>query len=130
MNKRKIGWIGTGVMGANMCKFLLNAGYEVHIFNRTKSKANEIIEMGAKWCDSVLEVTKKSDIIFTIVGYPQDVEEVILGETGVLNNCDEGKIIIDMTTSNPKLAKRIYTLGSQKKVKSLDSPVTGGDIGG
>lgn len=126
---KKIGWIGTGVMGRSMCLHLIEAGYEVSIYNRTKEKAEELINKGAKWCLTPSEVSTNSDIIFTIVGSPHDVEEVILGANGVLSSAKKGSIIIDMTTSKPSLAKIIYERSRSKGVFSLDAPVSGGDIG-
>jgi 3-hydroxyisobutyrate dehydrogenase len=124
-----IGWIGTGVMGRSMCKRILEAGYEVNVFNRTRTKADALVESGANWCSSPGEVAGKSDIIFTIVGYPEDVESVILGEGGVLDQAEPGSVIIDMTTSTPSLAEEIYSRAKDIGVYSLDAPVSGGDIG-
>ncbi|WP_027720630.1 NAD(P)-dependent oxidoreductase [Maridesulfovibrio zosterae] len=126
---RRIGWIGTGVMGGSMCMHLLKAGNEAFVYNRTKSKAGHLIAEGAVWCDSPAEVAKNADIIFTIVGYPSDVEQTILGEDGVLANAKSGKIIVDMTTSEPALAERISSEASAKGVMALDAPVSGGDLG-
>ncbi len=128
MSKR-IGWIGTGVMGGSMCMHLLKAGNEAYVYNRTKSKADELIAEGAIWCDSPAEVAEKADIIFTIVGYPADVEQTVLGENGVLAHAESGKIIVDMTTSEPALAERIAKAAAEKGVGSLDAPVSGGDLG-
>nr|WP_245543841.1 NAD(P)-dependent oxidoreductase [Maridesulfovibrio salexigens] len=129
MMSMKIGWIGTGVMGGSMCMHLMKAGNEAFVYNRTKSKADKLLAEGATWCASPAEVAKKADIIFTIVGYPTDVEQTILGENGVLANADSGKIIVDMTTSEPALAKRIAEEATAKGVGSLDAPVSGGDLG-
>jgi 3-hydroxyisobutyrate dehydrogenase len=126
---KTIGWIGTGVMGRSMCNRILNAGYEVNVFNRTRSKADTLIESGATWRDSPGEVAKKSDVIFTIVGYPKDVESVILGDGGVLENANPGSVIVDMTTSTPTLAEKIYKKAKNMGIESLDAPVSGGDIG-
>ncbi|WP_432738738.1 NAD(P)-dependent oxidoreductase [Maridesulfovibrio sp. FT414] len=126
---RKIGWIGTGVMGGSMCMHLMKAGNEAFVYNRTKSKADALVSEGAIWCDSPAEVAKNADVIFTIVGYPKDVEETILGENGVLANAAPGKIIVDMTTSEPALAKRIAEAAAAKGVGALDAPVSGGDLG-
>ncbi|NDV24166.1 NAD(P)-dependent oxidoreductase [Desulfovibrio sp. JC022] len=125
----KIGWIGTGVMGSSMCMHLIKAGNEAYVYNRTKSKADQLVAEGATWCDSPAEVAKQADIIFTIVGYPIDVEQTILGENGVLANTDSGKIIVDMTTSEPALAQRIAEESAAKGVGTLDAPVSGGDLG-
>ncbi|WP_320171617.1 NAD(P)-dependent oxidoreductase [Maridesulfovibrio sp.] len=126
---RKIGWIGTGVMGGSMCMHLIKAGNEAYVYNRTKSKADQLIAAGAHWCDSPADVAANADIIFSIVGYPVDVEETILGENGVLNNVCPGKIIVDMTTSEPALAERIAEAAAAKGVGALDAPVSGGDLG-
>jgi 3-hydroxyisobutyrate dehydrogenase len=125
----KIGWIGTGIMGRSMCLHLLNAGYEICVYNRTKEKANDLLNKGAKWCNSPGEVAENSDIIFTIVGYPDDVREVVFGEKGILNSVRRDSIIVDMTTSEPSLAKEIYEKSKDKGINSIDAPVSGGDIG-
>ena len=125
----RVGWIGTGVMGKSMCAHILKAGYNVSVYNRTKEKAKELIDMGAFWCSNPKEVAEKCDILFTIVGFPLDVEEVYLGENGVLKTIKKKSIIVDMTTSEPSLAQRIYKEASQIGVSSLDAPVSGGDVG-
>lgn len=130
MNKNKvIGFIGIGVMGKSMARNLIEAGYTVHIFTRTKSSALELLQEGAIWEDSIRDLAKKSDVIITIVSYPTDVAEVYLGENGIINNAKEGNIIIDMTTSNPSLAIEINEKALKKGIKALDAPVSGGDIG-
>lgn len=126
---KKIGWIGTGVMGKSMCSHIMDAGHEVYVYNRTKSKADGLIKNGAVWCDNSKIVAEKSDIIFTIVGFPKDVEQVYLGNDGILTGVSEGNIIIDMTTSNPSLAEKIFNKAKQLGVSSLDAPVSGGDTG-
>lgn len=125
----KIGWIGTGVMGKSMCMHILKAGYELFVYNRTKEKAMELIEAGAKWCSNPKEVAEQSDITFTIVGFPQDVKEVYLGENGILAGIEKGSILVDMTTSEPTLAQRIYEEAKKIDVSSIDAPVSGGDVG-
>ena len=125
----KIGWIGTGIMGKSMCLHLINAGYVIYVYNRTKKKAEDLITKGAKWCNSPSEVAESSNIIFTIVGYPEDVREVILGEDGILKAAKKDSIIVDMTTSEPSSAKEIYEKSKEKGVFSIDAPVSGGDIG-
>ena len=129
MENKKIGWIGTGVMGKSMCLHLLKAGFKTSVFNRTKEKASELIENGAEWCDTPAEVARKSDIIFSIVGFPIDVEEVIMGTDGVLSAAGQGSIIVDMTTSEPSLADKIAQAAKEKGLYSLDAPVSGGDVG-
>ena len=126
---KNIGWIGTGIMGKSMCMHILNAGYKVFLYTRTKSKAEELIKKGATWTDNPRETALKSDIIFSVVGYPRDVKEAILGDNGVLAGCKSGNIIVDMSTSEPSLAKEIYNYSKEKKVSSLDAPISGGDIG-
>jgi 3-hydroxyisobutyrate dehydrogenase len=128
MNK-KIGWIGTGVMGKSMCAHILNAGYQIYVYNRTKEKAKELIDLGAVWCLNPRVVAEKCDVVFTIVGFPNDVEEVYLGENGILKSIKSGSIIVDMTTSEPSLAQKIYNEAKKLGVSSLDAPVSGGDVG-
>ena len=125
----KIGWIGTGVMGKSMCMHILKAGYKVYVYNRTKAKADELVAAGAEWCDSPEAVAEKSSYIFSIVGYPKDVREVMFGENGIFNSISKGSIIIDMTTSEPSLAEEIYKKAKAMGVSSLDAPVSGGDVG-
>jgi 3-hydroxyisobutyrate dehydrogenase len=129
MSQTSIGWIGTGVMGTSMCTHLMNAGHKAYVYNRSKGKAQPLIEKGAFWCESPAEVAGHCDTIFTIVGYPRDVEEVILGEDGVLIGAKQGSIVIDMTTSEPRLAAEIYDQAKQRGLHALDAPVSGGDIG-
>lgn len=131
MSKKQlsIGFIGTGIMGKSMIKHLINANYEMFIYNRTKEKANELIEMGANWCSSPKEVAQKANVIITMVGYPHDVEEIYFGLEGLLSNAREEAIFLDMTTSTPTLAKKIYQAAKDKGMDALDAPVSGGDIG-
>ena len=125
----KIGFIGTGVMGASIVKHLLAADYEVVVYNRTKSKTDELIEKGAVWANTPKEVTDSSDVIFTMVGYPQDVEQTYYGEQGIFSTDVAGKLLIDMTTSTPTLAQKIADTANKKSAESLDAPVSGGDLG-
>ena len=125
----KIGWIGTGVMGNAMALHLQNKGYELYVHSRTKSKCQNLIQKGAVWCTNPKELAKNCDIIFTMVGYPDDVQEVILGSSGVLLSAKKDSVLIDMTTSKPELAMKIYKKAKQKGIHSLDAPVSGGDIG-
>lgn len=125
----RIGWIGTGVMGASMAGHLQKAGYPLSVFSRTRDKALGLINGGATWCDTPGQVAAQSDITFSIVGFPQDVEQVILGHDGVLARARPDSVIVDMTTSQPSLARRIAELTQSKKVASIDAPVSGGDIG-
>lgn len=126
---KKIGFIGTGVMGKSMIRNLRKAGYELYIYNRTKEKATELIEEGAIWCESPGECAEDRDAVITIVGYPKDVEEVYFGEDGILAKASEGTYLIDMTTTSPKLSVRIYEAGKKKGLHVLDAPVSGGDVG-
>jgi len=125
----KIGWIGTGVMGSSMCGHIMAAGYQVTVFSRTRSKANRLLEQGARWASSPREVAEASDVIFSIVGFPHDVREVILGSNGALAGCEAGNIIVDMTTSEPSLALEIASAAEGPGVHSIDAPVSGGDVG-
>ncbi|MCR5834462.1 MAG: NAD(P)-dependent oxidoreductase [Selenomonadaceae bacterium] len=126
---KKIGFIGTGIMGAAMAGHLMDAGFEVSVYNRTKSKAQGLINRGAHWCETVGECAKNQDVVITIVGYPKDVEAVYLGEGGIVDSAKEGAYLIDMTTSSPILAEKIYTAAKVKKLHAVDAPVTGGDVG-
>jgi 3-hydroxyisobutyrate dehydrogenase len=125
----RVGWIGTGVMGSSMCGHLLAAGYPVRVFNRTKASADGLVEGGATWCASAAEVAAGSDVIFTIVGYPADVRAVILGPDGVLSSAQQGSIVVDMTTSEPTLAREIAEAAAGRGLEALDAPVSGGDVG-
>lgn len=126
---KKIGFIGTGVMGASIVKHLLSAGYEVHVYNRTKSKTDELVELGAILKDTPRDIAQASELIFTMVGFPEDVEEVYYSENGIFNGVQSGSILIDLTTSQPSLAKKIYETAKEKGTFSLDAPVSGGDLG-
>lgn len=125
----RIGWIGTGVMGSSMCGHLMTAGFAATVYSRTKQKAEALIAKGAGWAASPKEVAEKSDIIFSIVGFPADVREVLLGEDGALAGARSGCVLVDMTTSQPSLAVEIYDAAKAKNVHSVDAPVSGGDIG-
>ncbi|EKN65570.1 2-hydroxy-3-oxopropionate reductase [Neobacillus bataviensis LMG 21833] len=124
-----IGFIGTGVMGRSMALHLLNAGYSLVVYSRTKGKANDLLERGALWADTPKEVAEKATVIFTMVGYPTDVEEVFLGEGGLLQYSKPGSYLIDMTTSAPSLAVKIYNEAKKKEIYAIDAPVSGGDVG-
>lgn len=127
--KTKLGWIGTGVMGSSMCGHLIAAGFSATVYNRSKDKAAGLIEKGATWADTPKAVAEASDVIFTIVGFPQDVREVILGDEGVLAGSKKGNVIVDMTTSEPSLAVEIAEIAAKQGVESVDAPVSGGDVG-
>ena len=128
-DKKVLGFIGIGVMGHSMAGHLLEAGWEVHVYNRTKAKTDEIVAKGAIWEDSPAEIANKCDVVFTMVGFPKDVEETYLGEKGLVANAKEGALLIDMTTSSPSLARKIYAAGKKRGLGVLDAPVTGGDRG-
>lgn len=129
MKDTTIGFIGLGVMGRSMAGHLLAAGYEVMVFTRTKAGAADLLEKGAVWSDTVAELAEQSDIIISIVGYPADVEEIFLGDGGILANARPGTIAVDMTTSDPGLAERLYLEGREREIRVLDAPVSGGDLG-
>jgi 3-hydroxyisobutyrate dehydrogenase len=128
-NEKVIGFIGLGVMGKSMARNLLNEGFNLLIYTRTKEKATDLVEMGAKWVDSPRYVAQKANTVITMVGYPSDVEEIYLGEEGLINHCNKNTYLIDMTTSTPTLAKRIFEVANEKGLHALDAPVSGGDIG-
>jgi 3-hydroxyisobutyrate dehydrogenase len=125
----KIGWIGTGVMGSSMCGHLIDAGFQATVYNRTKKKAQGLLDKGAVWADTPRDVAAASDVVFSIVGFPSDVRGVILGDDGALAGSKSGAILVDMTTSEPSLAIEIYEAAKKKQVHSVDAPVSGGDIG-
>jgi 3-hydroxyisobutyrate dehydrogenase len=127
--KTRIGWIGTGVMGRWMCQHLMTKGYKATVYNRSKDKAKPLLEQGAAWADNPKQVAEKSDIVFAIVGFPKDVREVFLGTQGALAGSKPGTVLVDMTTSDPSLAREIYEAAKAKGVHSVDAPVSGGDVG-
>ena len=127
--KKNIAFIGTGVMGASIVKHLLKAGHEVTVYNRTKSKTDELVELGAKWAETPAKASEGQDIILTMVGYPRDVEEVFTGKDGIFQTAKAGAVAVDMTTSEPSLAEKLFEMGREKKIHMIDAPVSGGDIG-
>ena len=128
--KKIIGFIGTGVMGASIVSHLLGAGYTVNVYSRTKSKADALLEKGAIWKDSPKEVAQSSDVIMTMLGYPTDVEDVYFNKSyGITEFAKEGSLLVDLTTSTPSLAKKIYDEGKKKNLHAIDAPVSGGDVG-
>ena len=129
MSKESIAFIGIGVMGKSMAGHLLNAGYPINLYNRTKSKTDELVVNGANWHDTPGSAAAAADLIITIVGFPKDVEEVYLGDYGILESAKSGSLIIDMTTSSPLLAKKIAAAAAEKGIGALDAPVSGGDLG-
>ena len=129
MSTPRIGWIGTGVMGLSMCGHLMAKGYPATIYSRTKSKAQGLLDKGAAWADTPGAVAEKSDITFTIVGLPNDVREVYQKKGGILDAAKPGSITVDMTTTEPSLAREIYETAKAKGVSAIDAPVSGGDVG-
>lgn len=125
----RIGWIGTGIMGGPMCGHVLAGGYRTSIYNRTKSKAEDLINKGGVWCTSPDEVAKNSDIIFTILGYPVDVREVYFGKEGLFTSLNTGTVLVDMTTTEPTLSIEIYNKAKDQGAYAVDAPVSGGDVG-
>ncbi|MFT5524951.1 MAG: 3-hydroxyisobutyrate dehydrogenase [Pirellulaceae bacterium] len=125
----RVGWIGLGVMGSSMCGHLIEKGFSVTVYTRTKDKAEPLLAKGATWVDSPKAVAEQSDVIFSIVGFPSDVRQCMLGDDGALAGASEGDILVDMTTSEPSLAVEIYEAGKAKGVHSVDAPVSGGDVG-
>ncbi len=125
----KMGFIGTGVMGAAIAANLLKAGNELTVFNRTKSKTDKLVDAGATWADSPQKVAAASEVVFSMVGFPTDVEQIYFGKEGIFAGADKGTIVIDMTTSKPLLAQKIGDYGKEHGVDALDAPVSGGDVG-
>lgn len=124
-----IAWIGTGVMGGSMMMHLQNGGHLISAYNRSAEKLVPYVKQGIKACDSIAKCVKDADVVFTIVGYPKDVEEVYTSASGIFENVKEGTICVDMTTSSPILAKKLYDIGKEKGIHVLDAPVSGGDSG-
>jgi 3-hydroxyisobutyrate dehydrogenase len=129
MASHTIAFIGTGVMGRSMAGHLLKAGHRLHVHNRTKAKAQPLIDAGATWHDTAGDAAAQADFTFTIVGFPQDVEETYFGPDGVLARAQRGAVVVDMTTSSPPLARRIAEAAATRGLSALDAPVTGGDVG-
>ena len=125
----RVGWVGTGVMGAAMCGHLLDRGHTVTLFTRTRERAAALLQRGAKWASTPRAVAEQADVVFTMVGFPHDVREVVLGADGALAGAAAGAVLVDMTTSEPALAREIETAARARGVASLDAPVSGGDVG-
>lgn len=125
----KIGFIGTGVMGTGIINNLLKHGEDVTVYNRTKAHANAVLQNGAQWVNSPAKVAEKADVVFSMVGFPKDVEEIYFGPNGILQTTHPGQYLVDMTTSKPSLAQKIAQAGEKLGVHVLDTPVSGGDIG-
>jgi 3-hydroxyisobutyrate dehydrogenase len=126
---KTVGWVGTGVMGTSMAGRILDQGHRVFVHNRTRSKAEPLIERGAVWAPDPAAAAEAADVSFAIVGFPDDVEQVFLGDRGLLAGAKRGSVVVDMTTSRPSLAERIYHEASARGVTALDAPVSGGDVG-
>ncbi|WOV85118.1 NAD(P)-dependent oxidoreductase [Sporosarcina jeotgali] len=126
---KTISFIGTGVMGASIVNHLLQAGYPVTVYTRTKEKAEPLLAAGAKWAATVAQAVQDAELIFTMVGMPADVEDIYLEDNGIIANGKNGQIVVDMTTSSPALAKKIDLAAAEKGMTSLDAPVSGGDVG-
>lgn len=124
-----IGFIGTGVMGRSMAAHLAAAGHGLEVHNRTKDKAQALIDGGARWHDSAASVARAADVVITMLGFPADVEQTYLGDDGIIANARAGALLIDMTTSSPVLARRIAAAGAARGLHALDAPVSGGDVG-
>jgi 3-hydroxyisobutyrate dehydrogenase len=127
--KTRVGWIGTGVMGRWMCQHLMTKGYAATVYTRSKDKAQPLIDQGAAWADTPKGVAERSDVLFAIVGFPRDVREVFLGAQGALAGSKAGTVLVDMTTSEPLLAREIHGAAKAKGVSTVDAPVSGGDVG-
>ncbi|WP_424923026.1 NAD(P)-dependent oxidoreductase [Aureibacillus halotolerans] len=127
--KLNIAFIGTGVMGRGMASQLLSQGHQVSIYTRTKTKAASLIEKGAEWKETIKACVKDVDAVITMVGYPDDVDDVYRGKQGLFRYAPKGSLLIDMTTSSPTLAKALYKEAAELKFRLLDAPVSGGDIG-
>ena len=125
----QVGWIGTGVMGTSMCGHVLEAGYPVTVYSRTRERSEPLLERGAEWAASPAAVAAVSDVVLTMVGFPADVREVVLGPDGVLSAARPGTVLVDMSTSEPSLALEIHEAAKARGVESLDAPVSGGDVG-
>ncbi|XVF49103.1 hypothetical protein PTKIN_Ptkin03bG0241600 [Pterospermum kingtungense] len=126
----RVGWIGTGVMGRSMCAHLINAGYTLTVFNRTLSKTQPLLDMGAHLAQTPHDLAAQSDVVFSIVGYPSDVRQVLLDpSSGALSGLRPGGVLVDMTTSEPSLAVEICAAAESKNCSSIDAPVSGGDRG-
>ncbi len=125
----QIAFIGTGVMGSSMAGHLLAAGYPVTVYTRTKSRAENVLQQGARWADTVQAAVAGADYVITMVGYPKDVETLYLASDGIIASAKPGALLIDMTTSSPSLARRIAEASAVRGLETLDAPVSGGDVG-
>lgn len=128
-NNTKVAFIGTGIMGTAICGHILDAGYDLTVHNRTKSKAEALLARGAKWADTPADAARKADVVFTMVGYPTDVEDVYLASDGLIRAARKGAYLIDLTTSSPQLARDIHDAAEVEDKHAFDCPVTGGQAG-
>ncbi len=124
-----IAFVGTGVMGRSMAGHLQKAGHRLHVHNRTKEKAQALLDGGAVWHDSAGAAAAEADVVITMLGFPTDVEASYLGAGGIIERAKPGALLIDMTTSSPVLARRIAAAADKRGLAALDAPVSGGDIG-
>jgi 3-hydroxyisobutyrate dehydrogenase len=125
----RVGWIGTGVMGSSMCGHVLAAGYPLTVFTRTRAKAAGLLDAGARWAETPAEAAASMDVVLSMVGYPVDVREVMLGPHGAVEAAPPGSIVVDMSTSEPSLAVEIHRAAAARGVAAIDAPVSGGDVG-
>lgn len=126
---KKIGWIGVGIMGKSMVRNLMKAGFELHIYARTKAKVEDVIHEGAIFHETIRDCVEGCEAVITMVGFPKDVEEVYFAENNILSSAGAGAYLIDMTTTSPALAKRLSEAGTARGYHMIDAPVTGGDRG-
>ncbi len=125
----RIGWIGTGVMGASMCEHLLRANFPLTVHTRTKTKASGLLEQGAQWVDAAADILAEADVVCTMLGFPNDVRQIYLGKNGLLAKSRPGQMFVDFTTSDPSLAVEISECALEQQIFTLDAPVSGGDVG-
>jgi len=125
----RIGWVGTGVMGLPMCGHLLRAGHALRVHSRTQARAEPVLAQGAKWADSAADAAADAEVVFSMVGFPEDVHETYLGSEGILEALSPGAIAVDMTTTRPSLAREIAARAAERDIRVLDAPVSGGDVG-
>lgn len=128
-SQTRVGWIGTGVMGAPMCQHLQQAHYRVTIYTRNRSKASLVLAKGATWADSPAAVAEQADVVMTMVGFPADVREVYMGAHGLLSATRPGMVLVDMTSTEPSLAQELSLSAHRRGAYAIDAPVSGGDVG-
>ncbi len=125
----RVGWIGTGVMGAAMCEHLIRANFLLTVHTRTKAKAYGLLQQGAQWVDATIDILAETDVVCTMVGFPNDVRQIYLGKNGLLAQARPGQLFVDFTTSDPSLAVEIAQCAQERQAIALDAPVSGGDVG-